>query len=269
MIEGTLLFSAAAVRKLESAEPGQLVYPFCVRQAGVGYASASLADENDARAEMWMPLWSNPATLAELTAIFSEGRAQVAGRPARNGVDFTRAVVTLVLTAASARSNATVFKCATALLFRHAVGTRGGRAQHARRFARRHRCLARSLSFEGRTGSNAPASVTRALRQSRSGFSIFAKMIAPKTYRRSSSRSARASGRWRAASVGRRKMRCRRFLASHRAGCARPTRARRNFVSRLCSLQPGTRIPEDTSATRASRTGRDQGWRGKALGRMA
>src|SRR5579884_1052614 len=95
MIEGTLVFSAAAARKLESAEPGQLIYPFCVRQAGVGYASASLADENDARGEMWMPLWSAPATLAELRAIFSEGRAQVGGRPARDGVDFTRAVVTL------------------------------------------------------------------------------------------------------------------------------------------------------------------------------
>ena len=95
LIEGTLLFSAAAVRELESAELGQLVYPFCVRQAGVGYASAAMADENSARAEMWMPLWSNPATLAELSAICSEGRAQVCGRPARNGVDFTRAVVTL------------------------------------------------------------------------------------------------------------------------------------------------------------------------------
>jgi CRISPR-associated protein Csx17 len=95
LIEGTVLFSAAAVRKLESAEPGQLVYPFCVRQAGVGYATAAIADENQARAEMWMPLWSNPATFAELSAIFGEGRAQIGGRPARNGVDFTRAVVTL------------------------------------------------------------------------------------------------------------------------------------------------------------------------------
>ncbi|MFY9988689.1 MAG: type I-U CRISPR-associated protein Csx17 [Chthoniobacterales bacterium] len=95
MMEGTLLFSVAAARKLESAEPGKLLYPFCVRQAGVGYASASLADENDARSEMWMPLWSVPATLAEIRAVFSEGRAEVGGRPASNGVDFARAVVTL------------------------------------------------------------------------------------------------------------------------------------------------------------------------------
>ena len=95
MIEGALLFAAASTKKLESTEPGALVYPFCVRQAGVGYSSASLADEAAARSEMWLPLWRQPVTLAELAAIFGEGRAQVGGRVARNGVDFARAVVTL------------------------------------------------------------------------------------------------------------------------------------------------------------------------------
>ena len=95
MIEGALLFAAASVRRLESADDGSLVYPFCVRQAGVGYASAAGADEIDARCEMWMPLWNEPTTLAELRAIFSEGRAQVRGRAARSGVDFAQAAVTL------------------------------------------------------------------------------------------------------------------------------------------------------------------------------
>ena len=81
MIEGALLFAAASVKRLESADGGALVYPFCVRQAGVGYASAAGADEAEARCEMWMPLWSKPTTLAELRAIFSEGRAQVRGPP--------------------------------------------------------------------------------------------------------------------------------------------------------------------------------------------
>ena len=53
------------------------------------------ADETDARCEMWMPLWSEPTTLAELRAIFSEGRAQVRGHAARSGVDFAQAAVTL------------------------------------------------------------------------------------------------------------------------------------------------------------------------------
>ncbi len=44
---------------------------------------------------MWLPLWNRPTSLAELRAIFGEGRAQVRGRPARNGVGFAQAVVTL------------------------------------------------------------------------------------------------------------------------------------------------------------------------------
>ena len=95
MIEGALLFAAATLKRLESTDEAALVYPFCVRQAGVGYASAAGADEAEARCEMWMPLWSKPTTLAELRAIFSEGRAQVRGRTARNGVDFAQAAVTL------------------------------------------------------------------------------------------------------------------------------------------------------------------------------
>lgn len=95
MIEGALLFAAASVKRLESTEPGVLVYPFCVKQSGVGYGSASTSDESASRAEMWMPLWDKPAKANELQAVLSEGRAQVGGRPARNGVDFARAVVTL------------------------------------------------------------------------------------------------------------------------------------------------------------------------------
>lgn len=95
MIEGALVFAAAAVKRLESIDDGRLAYPFCVRQAGIGYASAATADESASRAEMWMPLWEKPATYAELSALFSEGRAQVGSRSARNGVDFIRAVVTL------------------------------------------------------------------------------------------------------------------------------------------------------------------------------
>ena len=95
MLEGALLFAAASVKRLESTDEGNLVYPFCVRQTGVGYASAAGADETDARCEMWMPLWEKAVSLPELQSIFSEGRAQVRGRPAANGVDFAQAVVTL------------------------------------------------------------------------------------------------------------------------------------------------------------------------------
>lgn len=95
MIEGALLFAAASVKRLESGDDGALVYPFCVRQVSVGYPSAAGTDEAEARCEMWVPLWAEPTALAELKAVFSEGRAQVRGRIARNGVDFVQAAVTL------------------------------------------------------------------------------------------------------------------------------------------------------------------------------
>ena len=165
MIEGTLLFSAAAARKLESAQPGQLIYPFCVRQAGVGYASASLLDENDARAEMWMPLWSARATLAELRAVFSEGRAQVGGRPARDGVDFARAVVTLGVDRGIAMFQRYGFQVRNGLAY-FATPLERVRVERNARVDLLSDIDAWLDRFRGKAGpsSNAPASVTRALR---------------------------------------------------------------------------------------------------------
>ncbi len=92
MIEGALLFAAAATRRLESMAPGTLSYPFTVRSTGAGSGGAALGDEGNARAEMWMPLWSAPTTLSELRALLAEGRATINRRPARDGLDFVRAV---------------------------------------------------------------------------------------------------------------------------------------------------------------------------------
>ena len=94
-LEGALLFAAAAIKRLEGTEPGQLVYPFCVQPSGSGYGSSATADENDARCEIWMPLWQSPIGLSELQTLLAEGRAWVGRRPAKNGVDFARAVASL------------------------------------------------------------------------------------------------------------------------------------------------------------------------------
>lgn len=94
-MEGALVFAAAVTRRLESAAPGTLAFPFSVRAVGVGYASASLRDEGDSRDELWLPMWSRPTGYGELRRVFSEGRAKVGGRPARDGVDFARAVAEL------------------------------------------------------------------------------------------------------------------------------------------------------------------------------
>ncbi len=95
MMEGALLFAGASVKRLNAERGDALAYPFTVRQSGSGYGTASFSDEPESRAEMWMPIWETPTSLVEIEQLFSEGRAEVNGRPAANGVDFTRAVVSL------------------------------------------------------------------------------------------------------------------------------------------------------------------------------
>lgn len=94
-MEGTLLFAAASMKRLEGRAPGQLAYPFCVQPASAGYGSAASSDAKEARGEIWMPLWSNPSSLTEIKTLFSEGRAWVGKRPAKSGVDFALATASL------------------------------------------------------------------------------------------------------------------------------------------------------------------------------
>jgi CRISPR-associated protein Csx17 len=94
-LEGTLLFAAAATKRLEASSKGALAYPFTVRTVGAGTGSVAMGDEATARAETWFPLWARPATLAEISAVLAEGRVQVGGRTARDALDFARAVSSL------------------------------------------------------------------------------------------------------------------------------------------------------------------------------
>lgn len=94
-LEGSILFAAATLKRLEGTAPGQLVYPFCVQPSGSGYGSSASSDENDARCEIWLPLWSAPSTLPEIQSLLAEGRAWIGRRPAKNGVDFALAVSSL------------------------------------------------------------------------------------------------------------------------------------------------------------------------------
>ena len=94
--EGTLLMAASATRRLESTGPGALSYPFSVRGRGVGAASsAGRGDEDSGRDEIWLPLWERPTSYTALRRLFAEGRATVGRRPAKDAVDFARAVATL------------------------------------------------------------------------------------------------------------------------------------------------------------------------------
>lgn len=95
MIEGALMFAAAATRRLEHGGAGSLSYPFTVRSTGAGSGATGVRDEKNARAEMWLPLWRAPTTLMELRALLAEGRVTLGRRPVRDGLDFARAVARL------------------------------------------------------------------------------------------------------------------------------------------------------------------------------
>ena len=96
MLEGALVFAANATRRLgAAADPGALSYPFTVRATSAAGAGAAMSDEGDARGEIWLPLWNCAASLAEIAALFSEGRATLGRRPVEDGLDFARAAAML------------------------------------------------------------------------------------------------------------------------------------------------------------------------------
>ena len=95
MLEGALAFAAATSRRLESLYDEGMNYPFTARSTAVGDGTLSSEDEKEARAEIWMPVWTTPAHWAELQMLFSEGRARLGTRIARDGLDFVRAISAL------------------------------------------------------------------------------------------------------------------------------------------------------------------------------
>lgn len=95
MLEGAVLLAASAVRRLESSNSAALSAPFTVRSRAGTVGNAAAGDDGDARGEIWMPLWTRPFTLEELSALLGEGRAALGARPARDGLDFARAVARL------------------------------------------------------------------------------------------------------------------------------------------------------------------------------
>jgi CRISPR-associated protein Csx17 len=92
MIEGVLMFAAATVRRHADDPSGSLSYPFTVRAVGAGSGSLGEGDTASARGELWMPLWSRRAGLAEVRALMAEGRVALGRKPARDALDFARAV---------------------------------------------------------------------------------------------------------------------------------------------------------------------------------
>ncbi len=93
LLEGGLVFASAAARRLGSGINIRAAMPFCVDSSPIGAASS--ADGEEARGEIWAPVWHGPATLLEVVRLIGEGRAQWGRSQAGNGVDFAKAVATL------------------------------------------------------------------------------------------------------------------------------------------------------------------------------
>lgn len=104
MLEGTAAFAGAATQRHQSALGSSTSgattrsgasFPFTVRAVGAGWGGVEAADENDARAEFWAPLWTRPARVLEIESLLGEGRAVLNGRTARDGLNFARATASL------------------------------------------------------------------------------------------------------------------------------------------------------------------------------
>ena len=102
--KGATAFAGAATRRHQTAlgsSPSAATtrsgasFPFTVRAVGAGWGGVEAADENDARAEFWAPIWTRPTRALEIDSLLGEGRAVLNGRTAKDGLDFARAAASL------------------------------------------------------------------------------------------------------------------------------------------------------------------------------
>lgn len=92
-LEGALLFASAASRRLGATGDNVAAMPFTVRPASTG--SGHLSSGETVKGELWLPLWDQHVTLAELSRLIGEGRLRWGGRHASNAIDAARAISTL------------------------------------------------------------------------------------------------------------------------------------------------------------------------------
>lgn len=92
MLEGTLLFAGALARRSPS-DPSQASFPFCVKNLAAGFASSGV--DTRTAGELWLPLWSRPASLREVRRLLEEGRATLGRRQAADGLDFAQSIASL------------------------------------------------------------------------------------------------------------------------------------------------------------------------------
>jgi len=95
MLEGSLMLAGSVVRRLGVSSTDKAAFPFTVRARAVGDGAPTDEEVGGARGELWLPIWDHHVSRTELEILFAEGRVEVSGRPARDSVDFARAVAGL------------------------------------------------------------------------------------------------------------------------------------------------------------------------------
>ena len=85
MLEGSVLFAGAIGRKLDDNREPSARFPFLFQASPVGLGSSYLGEPSGR--ELWLPLWSQAASVAEVRALLGEGRVEKHGRLARRGTD--------------------------------------------------------------------------------------------------------------------------------------------------------------------------------------
>lgn len=90
MMEGSLLFTSRVTKRLDPAGFGRASAPFAVRSHATGFATPGA--EKAGRGEQWMPLWSQPAALQDVMAMYGEARVQLERRVANRPIDMARAI---------------------------------------------------------------------------------------------------------------------------------------------------------------------------------
>lgn len=93
MLEGAIAFSARATRRLDHLSATKASAPFAVHSHAAGHASPG--DEKDTRGEQWMPLWKQPTTWSDLTALLGDGRMQLRRQSVNRPIDAARAIARL------------------------------------------------------------------------------------------------------------------------------------------------------------------------------
>jgi len=94
-LEGAVLWSSSIARRSAVGRNFIPRSPFTVKVKAIGYSSASIAEEADARAEIWAPLWTQHLRYKELSVFIGEGRSDIGRKQAGNTLEFAEAVTSL------------------------------------------------------------------------------------------------------------------------------------------------------------------------------